>query len=180
MTDNNKDKIQSVLSELYNNYRIVYWYDEGGSMFDLANQLDIEGVKTLFLTNNAFTVKYQILMGEQPERGFLIYSVDARPADEDNWLLDLEVTGVRFSADMGSLYASECHIPFEYKTRIVDEHLDFFRTAENREKLSGSRHVGGINPASDAGHHHQIGAAIWSYHLGIGQGRYGRQAFVAR
>lgn len=147
MTDNNKDKIQSVLSELYNNYRIVYWYDEGGSMFDLANQLDIEGVKTLFLTNNAFTVKYQILMGEQPERGFLIYSVDARPADEDNWLLDLEVTGVRFSADMGSLYASECHIPFEYKTRIVDEHLDFFRTAENREKLSG-RVVAGMSVES--------------------------------
>lgn len=144
MTDSNKEKIQSVLSELFNNYRIVYWYDEGGSMSDMVSKMDIPGVKALRLVQNAFTVKYKILMEEQPERGFLIYSTEARPADEDNWLLDIEMTGVQFSADIGSLYASECHIPFEYKTRVVDEHAEFFRARENREKLA-SRVVAGMN-----------------------------------
>lgn len=147
MTDSNKDKIQSVLSDLFDNYRIVYWYDDGGSMFDLASSMDIPGVKTLCLAQNAFTVKHVILMGEQPERGFLIYSKDARPSDEENWLLDIEMTGVQFSADMGSLYATECHIPFEYKTRVVDEHADFFRLSDNREKLA-NRVEAGMNVES--------------------------------
>ena len=125
-----------MLSDLIDRRRLVFWYDEGGQMKEFAASLDIPGVEILTLQNNAFTLKYRILKGEQPERGFLIYSPQAQPSDENNWLLDLQMEAIPFSADMDSLYAAECGIPMELKEKVVDKHQAFFRTAGNRTKLT--------------------------------------------
>lgn len=136
MADTTKQKIQQVLSDLIDRYGRVFWYDEGGQMQQFATSLELPGVEVLTLQGNAFSLKYRILKGEQPERGFIIYSPEAKPADEDNWLLDLQVSAAPFSADMGSLYAAECGIPLELKGKVVDKHLEFFKTASNRNKLT--------------------------------------------
>lgn len=135
MDDSTKDKIQSVLSELIDRKRLIFWYDEGEQMNEFVSTLEIPGVEILILNQNAFTLKHRILTGEQPERGFIVYSQEARPEDEDNWLLDLEVQSILFSADMGSLYAAECGIPMELKAKVVDRHIDFFKVAGNRQKI---------------------------------------------
>lgn len=135
MTDN-KIKIQNVLSEQFNKYRYIFWYDEDGTMEELAIGMEIKGVETLTLDHNAFSLKYHILTGEQPERGYLIYSKDSEPEAASNWLLDLQMEGIKFRADMASLYATECNIPLELKNRIVDEHIEFFKDKKNRAKLA--------------------------------------------
>ncbi len=136
MTDSTKEKIQSVISDLIDRKRLVFWYDEGGQMQEFATSLQIPGVKILTFKNNAFTIKYKILKGEQPERGFLIYSPQSQPDDENNWLLDMQMEAIPFSADMGSLYAAECGIPMELKQKVVDKHAAFFKTAGNKNKLA--------------------------------------------
>ena len=105
-------------------------------MEELATGMEIEGVETLTLDHNAFSLKYRIQTGEQPERGFLIYSKEPEPESASNWLLDLQMEGMKFSADMASLYATECNIPLELKSRIVDEHIEFFKDEKNRTKLA--------------------------------------------
>ena len=136
MAESNKDKIQKVLSEQFNKHRYIFWYDAEGAMEELVTGLDIEGVTILTLSHNAFSLKYRIVNGDQPARGFLIYSKEAEPEKENNWLLDLQMEGMKFSADMASLYATECNIPMELKERIIDEHLEFFKVARHREKLA--------------------------------------------
>ncbi len=136
MTDSTKEKVQSVLSDLIDRKKLVFWYDEGGQMQEFVSSLELRGVEILMLNNNAFTIKYRVLKGEQPERGFLIYSTQAQPEDENNWLLDLQMEAMPFSADMGSLYAAECGIPMELKQKVVDKHAAFFKTASNRNKLT--------------------------------------------
>lgn len=136
MAESNKDKIQKVLSEQFNKHRYIFWYDAEGTMEELVTGLDIEGVTILTLAHNAFSLKYRIVNGDQPARGFLIYSQEAEPEKENNWLLDLQMEGMKFSADMASLYATECNIPMELKERIIDEHLEFFKVARHREKLA--------------------------------------------
>ena len=136
MADSTQQKIQQVLSDLIDKYGLVFWYDEGGQMQLFALSLDIPGVELLTLQNNAFSLKYRILKGEQPERGFIIYSPEAMPDDEDNWLLDLQMMAAPFSADMGSLYAAECGIPMELKSQVIDKHMEFFKTADNRKRLA--------------------------------------------
>lgn len=76
MADKNKVKIQNVLSEQFNKHRFIFWYDEDGTMEELATGMEIEGVEILTLDHNAFSLKYRMQTGEQPERGFLIYSKD--------------------------------------------------------------------------------------------------------
>ena len=136
MADSTYQKIQQVLSDLIDRSGRVFWYDEGGQMQLFATSLDIPGVEVLILQNNAFSLKYRILKGEQPERGFIIYSPNAKPSDEDNWLLDLQMSATLFSADMGSMYAAECGIPLELKEKVVDRHLEFFKNASNRSRLT--------------------------------------------
>ncbi|MBP9983893.1 MAG: BREX-1 system phosphatase PglZ type A [Prevotella sp.] len=136
MTDSTKEKIQSVISDLIDRKRLVFWYDEGGQMQEFATSLQMPGVVILTLKNNAFTIKYKILKGEQPECGFLIYSPQSQPDDKNNWLLDLQMEAIPFSADMGSLYAAECGIPMELKQKVVDKHAAFFKTAGNKNKLA--------------------------------------------
>ena len=136
MSDSNKIKIQSILSDLFNKHRFIFWYDEDGTMEELVTGMEIEGVKILTLDHNAFSLKYRIQTGEQPERGFLIYSKESEPEPASNWLLDFQMEGMKFSADMASLYATECNIPLELKSRIVDEHIEFFKDEKNRTKLA--------------------------------------------
>lgn len=147
MNDSTKDKIQQVLTDLIERKRLVFWYDEGGQMQEFVNSLELPGIEVLTLNHNAFTLKHRILNEEQPEKGFLIYSNEARPDDENNWLLDLEVQAIPFSADMGSLYAAECGIPMELKQKVVDSHSEFFKTIGNRQKLTSRLHEGMDAPA---------------------------------
>ena len=137
MTDSNYIKIQKILSDLFNKHRYIFWYDAGGEMEEFASNIDIEGVEKMILDSNAFSIKYHILCNSsQPERGYLIYSKDEKPADDDNWLLDFQEEGVIFAADIASIYAAECNIPFEYKAKIVDRHFEFFKLAKNRTKYA--------------------------------------------
>lgn len=136
MCDTTKDKIQQVIDGLFDKYRYVFWYDEGGSMQSIADGMQSDDVKVIYLEGNPFTVKYHIIEDEpQPAKGYVIYSQQPEPADEDNWLLDFQVEGTVFSADMASMYAAECGIPMELKSEVVDKHLAFFKTKDNRNKL---------------------------------------------
>lgn len=136
MADVTHQKIQGVLNDLIDKYGLVFWYDEGGQMQDFASSLDLPGVELLTLQNNAFSLKYRILKGVKPERGFIVYSLEAKPVDEDNWLLDLQMMAAPFSAEMESLYAAECGIPIELKAKVVDTHLEFFKLVDNRKRLT--------------------------------------------
>ena len=136
MSGSSKDKITTVLEDLIDKKGIVFWYDNGGQWASVVDNLNISGVTRLNLAGNPFSIKYHVLNGEQPSRGFLIYSKDERPTDADNWLLDLETEGIIFSADVGSLYAAECGIPMELKHKVVDPYIQFFKSEDNRKQLS--------------------------------------------
>ena len=145
MTDTTREKIKQVLGTMVDKNRYVFWYDDGGQMKDLADSIDEPGITVLYMDGNPFSTKYKIEKGEQPERGFVIYSTEAMPEDEDNWLLDYQEEGDLFSADMGSLYAAECGIPLELKEKVIDRHPNFFKTADNRKKLAAR-----LRPGMDA------------------------------
>lgn len=93
MSDSNKIKIQQILENLFTKHRYIFWYDAGGEMEGFASDINIDGVETVVLDGNPFGVKYRIECGEQPVKGFLIYSKDEKPDDEDNWLLDIQEEG---------------------------------------------------------------------------------------
>ena len=60
MAESNKDKIQKVLSEQFDKYRYIFWYDAEGAMEELVAGLDIEGVTILTLAHNGFALRYGV------------------------------------------------------------------------------------------------------------------------
>lgn len=132
----NQTKIIRALESLVEKRRIVFWYDESGEMEETVKGLSLPGIEVVKLDRNPLSVKYRILKEEMPGRGYIIYSREGRPEDEENWLLDLETEGTIFSTDTVSLYASECGIAQELRHKVVEPHLNFFKDGKNRKNLS--------------------------------------------
>lgn len=126
-------KIQQALEKLFQQHRLIFWYDDKAEMIESYEALDLPDVKKVKIENNEFGLKYRLLK-QEPEQMFLIYSDQAQPPDSDNWLLDLNLAHYVFAADMASLRLQELGWSIDRKP-FVQKHLDFFRNQERTEKL---------------------------------------------
>ncbi len=124
-----KTKIENALIKLFNVNRLVFWYDDNAEMTDLLNAIEIPEVEKLVIDNNEFTLKYQLLI-EQPTQRFLLYQAKAKPADNENWMLDLLLSNYEFHTEASSLYLQDLELPQEFKS-LVQQHEEFF-TNEKR------------------------------------------------
>lgn len=128
-----EDRIKQILIKLFEQHRIVFWYDSKKELRADYDSLQIPGIEKIEITNNEFGIKYRILR-EQPEQKFLLYHDGPRPADLDNWLLDVLLAHDEFPADQGALWLSEMNLGQEY-TDIVKEHTEFFRANKRKDNL---------------------------------------------
>ncbi len=127
------DKIGESLEKLFEKHRLVFWYDAEGAMRERYEALELDGVEKVELDGNPFGLKYRVLRVE-PKGRFLIYSAMPRPADEENWLLDLELSHHIFHADKASLLLQELELPLVLKP-LIQRHADFFNAVKRVEKL---------------------------------------------
>ena len=85
------------------------------------------------VVNTEFAVKHRILR-EFPKDQFLLYWEGPRPADIDNWLLDVELANVVFKTDQVAIWLSDLGLPIGFED-LVREHQEFFRSSRRMEKL---------------------------------------------
>ena len=55
-------KVQSALEKLFQQCRLVFWYDDKAEITSLFKSLQIPDVEKLIINNNEFTLKYQLLI----------------------------------------------------------------------------------------------------------------------
>ncbi|OZG57437.1 PglZ domain-containing protein [Bifidobacterium myosotis] len=100
---------------VYGEGRVVFWHDEHGEFVDLLDEIAgpqaadeaLRDVEVVRLERNPFAIKHRILL-ERPTTKFLVYLTGKLPADEDNWMLDLELAyGPMFTADRLSMIVNE-------------------------------------------------------------------------
>ena len=60
MNENYINRISDALKKLFDRHRIIFWYDEGATMYDIFQSLDLEGVSKLEIDGNAFSLKYNM------------------------------------------------------------------------------------------------------------------------
>jgi len=72
-------KIQSALTKLYQQHRIIFWYDDKQEMLDEYDALEIAGVKKLELNNNEFGLKVRMCV-EEPHQKFLVMPSNPSPS----------------------------------------------------------------------------------------------------
>jgi len=125
-------KLVNAINSHFEKNRLIFWYDDEGSQFDIFEQFQDPGIEKVELENNEFLIKYRVLK-EMPDKKFLIYSKDPRPADGDNWLLDLNLECFVFATTEAAMILQELGLHEKFQT-FLEEHLDFFRNETDRKE----------------------------------------------
>lgn len=126
-------QIKKMLSKKFENNRIVFWYDKDGQFIEDFQKIDLEDVKKLVIGENEFVIKYQILR-QEPKQKFLLYKPQEKPANTDNWLLDVLLSNTEFQTEVWAITLSELGLGSEYR-EITQNHAFFFNSKDRTEKL---------------------------------------------
>jgi len=118
------EKVQSALEKIFQQHRLVFWYDDKAEMSELFDNIQIPCIEKLIIENNEFTLKHKLLV-EQPKQRFLIYQASSKPIDSENWLLDLLMSNYEFHTEASSLFLQELDLPQEFKG-LIQSHEEFF------------------------------------------------------
>lgn len=137
-------RIHQSLDQIFQRERLVFWYDpssewrkEYESYPGDATRLEVKG--------NEFGTKVHLLSKESSDKRFLVYLASERPADTENWLLDLLLQGHEFKADRASLAVQAVGLPYEFRS-LAAEHVEFFKESKHVESLKESLHASDDEP----------------------------------
>lgn len=130
------NKLQAALEKIFQQHRLVFWYDDKAEMSELFESIQIPGIEKLKITNNEFSLKHKLLV-EEPKQSFLLYHPSAKPIDNDNWLLDLLLSNYEFHTEASSLFLQELDLPQEFKG-LIQAHEEFFG---NQKRVSDLKTV---------------------------------------
>jgi uncharacterized protein (TIGR02687 family) len=127
------DRIAASLRRMFEEQRIVFWYDAARDMRAAFEALDLSGVTKLEIANNEFGLKRRILR-QEPSGRFLLFKDGPEPPMADNWLLDVQLGAAVFAADQAAIWLAELGLPLQFEP-VVREHLEFFRAKARVEAL---------------------------------------------
>ena len=113
--------------------RVVLWYDPNGEWASEFESYQPASAEKLRVEGNEFSVKVAISRAPLDQR-FLLYLPSAKPAEPDNWLLDLLLAGHEFTADRASLDIQDAGLTLEFK-ELAQQHKAFFRSPVRTTKL---------------------------------------------
>ncbi len=104
-----KHQLSDTLQKIFHdeNQRIVFWYDADKEFEDGLSDLDLDGVKVIYL-NQAGALEVKILVETHDSVGkYLLYAPFAEPDVKDDWLLDIRLYSRTFHADQASIQLNE-------------------------------------------------------------------------
>ncbi|PRY94294.1 BREX-1 system phosphatase PglZ type A [Donghicola tyrosinivorans] len=127
------ERIHAGLTRLFDEHRIVFWYDAARDMRGEFDAVDLEGVEKVEVANNEFGLKYRMLR-QEPKQKFLVFKDGPEPAMADNWLLDVQLATAVFKADQAAIWLSELGLPAQFET-VVRDHMEFYRSGGRIEAL---------------------------------------------
>lgn len=127
-------RIHDSLKRVFEQHRLVFWYDGAGEWAETFEAFVDKGVTNLRVEDNEFGAKVQIIRDPNPAARYLVYVPTTRPADADNWLLDLLLQGYEYKADKASLALQDVGLPHEF-LHLAQEHAAFFRSDKRNQAL---------------------------------------------
>jgi len=127
------DRIAASLRQLFDEHRLVFWYDADRDMRAEFDAIDLSGVTKLEIANNEFGLKYRVLK-QEPQTKFLLFKGAPEPEMAGNWLLDLQLASAVFKADQAAIWLAELGLPLRFED-VVRGHIEFFRSKVRVEAL---------------------------------------------
>lgn len=131
-----QERIAKSLAAKFEKHRIVIWSDPNGDWGEAFAAIDLPEVAKASVANNEFALKHRMLRDE-PRQKFLVYRAGPKPADLDNWLLDVELAYETFKADQITMWRTDLGLPERFES-LLSQHVEFFRAAKRLEKLKAA------------------------------------------
>jgi len=128
------NRIHDSLLRVFERNRLVFWYDPEGEWSQTVDEFSDPGVTKLQVDRNEFGTKVRIVRDPDPNAKFLIYVPSSKPADTENWLLDLLLQGYEYKADKASLALQEVGLPHVF-IDLTQEHINFFVSEKRTQQL---------------------------------------------
>lgn len=127
-------KVEQNLKKLFEKHRIILWYDPEQNFEEQFQELSVAGVEKLLVENNEFALKHRMLI-KQPEQNFLVFKAGIRPDNDENWLLDLELSNHVFETDQAGLTLQELELPYVYRDWVL-KHITYFQVKKRLAAFS--------------------------------------------
>jgi uncharacterized protein (TIGR02687 family) len=126
-------KIEEALTRLFEKNRIIIWYDGEQSFTQEFEELQLVDIIKCYIKGNEFALKYRILL-QNPNDKFLLYAPYLKPDNEDNWLLDIELSNQVFHSDQEAMFLQELNLQYHFRNWIK-RYLDFFNSKVRLNKF---------------------------------------------
>lgn len=135
-----EERFSAPLSDFYER-RIIFWKDEDKEFESVFDEIELEDVKKLKLTEtNAFEAKKLLSIDDQTSN-YLVYSSLSFENKEQNWLLNIELYSEEFRSDLTSLRMTELNAvesePMRKAFKLYSKFFDNKQRKSKLQKLSG-------------------------------------------
>lgn len=127
MTLQNQEFIASLKAK-FAEHRIVFWHDPDKRFLEELDNLELENVTLLDMTDQSqLAVKKRIEIDE-PEQQFLLWFPHDAPPKEFDWLLDIRLYSTEFHADFAAITLNTLGIPQLGLREHIQRRKAFFST----------------------------------------------------
>lgn len=130
------ESMTNALKKLFERFRIVFWYCEDPMLAADYELLALDGVEKRDITGRMFATKVEVLH-ERPKDRFLLFCCGTRPADDENFLLDILLANTEFRTDKASLLAADLGLGDDV-CDAIKESLGFFTAPKRVNQLKAS------------------------------------------
>ena len=128
-------QIKSLISNLFNESRIVFWNDADQEFTTELSSLVPDGVNLIMLDDEPKLQLKQKLEIQDLSGQYLLYSPKAEPLPEDDWLLNIRLYSRIFRADAVSVQLDELGLLNQSMREHLKRRAKFLRNKDRLEKL---------------------------------------------
>lgn len=115
--------------------KIIFWYDPPANFKDDISSDSYDCCKVLFCDKNEFAIK-KTIEHDDKESDFLVYLPSEKPADNENWLLDILMYSEEYYADTVALTMRRMNLTNTDLRRVIEWHSKFFDAESRTKRLS--------------------------------------------
>lgn len=135
------ETMMNALAALFEKHRIVFWYCEDPLLVADFEACAMPTVEKRDITGHPLATKVEVLL-ERPKDKFLLFCRGPRPADEENFLIDVLLANAEFQTDKASLLATDLGLGPE-ATPVIKSCMGFFAAAKRVQELKSRLKDGG-------------------------------------
>lgn len=130
-----KAEIENIFAKADSQRKVIFWYDAPKNFKEDIENDSFVNCKVLICNQNEFEIK-KTIEHDDTSSNFLVYVPNERPADTENWLLDILMYGEEYYADTVALTMRRLGITNTDLRKVIENHVKFFDSEARTKKLN--------------------------------------------